>query len=49
MYLVTIAIPLYNAESYIKNTLLSALQQSFKSIEYLIINDQGTDKSIDIV
>nr|WP_321521484.1 glycosyltransferase family 2 protein [uncultured Macellibacteroides sp.] len=49
MYIVTIAIPLYNAESYIKNTLLSAFLQSFKSIEYLIIDDRGTDNSINIV
>lgn len=49
MYEVTIAIPLYNAEKYIEKTLESALSQTFESIEFLIIDDSGTDRSMDIV
>ena len=49
MYKVTIAIPLYNAERYIQETLLSALEQTFESIEILIIDDKSTDGSISIV
>ena len=48
-YEVTIAIPVYNVEKYVERSLLSALNQSFESIEYLIIDDKGTDKSIEIV
>jgi glycosyltransferase involved in cell wall biosynthesis len=47
--LVSIIIPVYNVELYIKNSLLSALNQSFTSIEYIIVDDCGTDKSMDIV
>lgn len=49
MYEVTIVIPIYQVENYIKDTLLQALNQSFNSIEYLIIDDCGTDKSLQIV
>ena len=48
-YEVTIAIPVYNVEKYVEKSILSALNQTFNSIEYLIIDDKGTDRSIDIV
>lgn len=48
-YEVTIAIPIYNAEKYIRPTLDSALAQSFESIEFLILDDCGTDSSMDII
>lgn len=49
MYEVTIAIPIYQVEEFIENTMNSALSQSFKSIEYLIIDDCGKDNSLNIV
>ncbi len=49
MYKVTIAIPVYNSKESIELTLLSALNQTFQSIEYLIIDDKGTDNSIGII
>lgn len=48
-YEVTIAIPVYNVAEYIESSLLSALNQTFQSIEYLIIDDKGQDGSMDIV
>ena len=48
-YEVTIGIPVYNVEKYIRSSLDSALAQTFESIEFLILDDCGTDKSIDIV
>lgn len=48
-YEVTIGIPVYNVEKYIRSTMDSALAQTYDSIEYLILDDCGTDKSIDIV
>ena len=48
-YEVTIGIPVYNVEKYIRQTLDSALAQTFKSIEFLICDDCGTDSSISIV
>lgn len=49
LYEVTIGIPVYNAEKYIRQALDSALAQTFKSIEFLVLDDCGTDKSMEIV
>lgn len=48
-YEVTIGIPVYRAVDYIRQTMESALSQSFPSIEYLIVDDCGEDGSIAIV
>lgn len=49
-YEVTIGIPVYNVEKYIRNSLLSALNQDFEGcIEILVVNDNSSDKSMDIV
>ena len=48
-YEVTIAIPVYNTSEYIEKSLVSALDQTFESIEFLVIDDKGTDNSMDIV
>ncbi len=48
MYEVTLAMPVYNVEQYIHKALLSVLNQSFQSLEFLIIDDCGSDKSMDI-
>jgi glycosyltransferase involved in cell wall biosynthesis len=46
MALITVIIPLYNKEKYIKNTIKSVLRQSFTDFELLLINDGSTDKSV---
>lgn len=46
---VTIAIPLYRAEKYIKECLNSALAQSYSHIDFLVIDDACDDHSVDIV
>lgn len=48
-YEVTIGIPVYNVEKYIRLSMDSALAQTFQSIEILVCDDCGTDASIDIV
>lgn len=48
-YVVTIGIPVYKAVDFIENTIASALNQSFESIEYLVVDDCGNDGSIEIV
>ena len=48
-YDVTIGIPVYNAEKYIRQTMDSVLAQMFPNIEFLICDDCGTDFSIEIV
>ena len=46
---VTIGIPVYKSVNYIEQTLLSALSQTFLSIEFLIIDDCGNDGSVDLI
>ncbi len=48
-YEVTIGIPVYNVEKYIRLTMDSAMAQTFESIEFLILDDCGTDNTMDIV
>ena len=40
-YDVTIGIPVYKAEPYIRKTMESALSQTYPSIEFLIVDDAG--------
>lgn len=47
--LVTIAIPMFNAENYIEKSLCSALAQTYDNIEILIVDDSSTDNSKSIV
>lgn len=48
-YDVTIGIPVYNVEKYIRLTMDSALAQTFQNIEILVLDDCGQDSSMDIV
>lgn len=45
---VSIIIPVYKAEKFIADTLQSALDQTYKNIEILIIDDGSPDRSIEI-
>ncbi|SDX93135.1 Glycosyltransferase involved in cell wall bisynthesis [Lutibacter oricola] len=47
--LVTIGLPVYNAEKFLKHAIMSILNQSFKDFELLIINDGSTDSSLNII
>ena len=47
-YQVSIIIPIYNVQDYIADSLLSALNQTFESIEYILVDDCSADDSIAI-
>lgn len=47
--LVSIVIPVYNSERYLRQTLNSLLAQTYKNIEIIAVNDGSTDKSSDIL
>jgi glycosyltransferase involved in cell wall biosynthesis len=47
--LITIALPVYNVEKYVEQSLCSALDQSYPNLEVLVVDDRGQDKSMDIV
>lgn len=46
---VSIIIPIYNCENYIKRCIESIINQTLKDIEIIIINDGSTDKSREIL
>ena len=46
---VSVIVPLYNQEKYIKRCILSICKQSYNNIEVIIVNDGSTDKSLEIV
>ncbi len=48
-YKVTVAIPIYNVAQFVEKSIRSALDQTFASIEFLLIDDKGTDHSMEIV
>ena len=48
-YDVTIGIPVYRSEAYIRRALESALNQTYPSIEFLLIDDAGGDGSLAIM
>ena len=47
--LVSVIIPLYNAEKYIEETIQSVIDQTYSNWELLVIDDCSTDKSRDLV
>lgn len=46
--LVSIIIPIYNSEMYLRRTLNSIINQTYKNLEIILINDGSTDKTIEI-
>jgi glycosyltransferase involved in cell wall biosynthesis len=46
---VSIIIPVYNTEKYLKECLDSIINQTIKEIEIICINDNSTDKSLEIL
>lgn len=47
--LLTIIIPLYNNGNYIERCILSVINQSYKNIEIVVVDDCSTDNSFDSV
>lgn len=47
--MVTVLMPVYNGERYLRESIESILNQTFKDFEFLIINDGSSDGSRDII
>lgn len=46
---VSLIIPAYNAESYLRYSLNSACKQTFNALEIIVVNDGSTDKTKEII
>ena len=47
--LISVVIPVFNAQEYIENTVDSVINQEYKNWELIIIDDCSTDDSVNIV
>jgi hypothetical protein len=45
---ISIIVPIYNTEKYLERCLQSLINQDYKNIEIILINDGSNDKSISI-
>ena len=46
--MISVIVPIYNAEKYLDKCLLSIVNQTYSDIEIILINDGSTDSSIAI-
>ena len=46
---ISIIIPVYGVENYIKKCIDSILNQTFKDFEIIVVNDETKDSSIEII
>lgn len=46
---VTIVIPTYNGQDYLAETIRSCLKQSYNNVSIIVINDNSTDRTSDVI
>lgn len=46
--LISVIVPVYNVEKYLKKCLESIINQSYKNLEIILVNDGSTDSSLEI-
>ncbi len=48
-YLVSVIVPAYNSEKYIRQCLDSLVRQTLESLEIVVVNDGSTDGTLDVI
>ena len=46
---ISVIVPVYNAESYLQECVDSLLQQTFRDVEFIFVDDGSTDRSVEIL
>lgn len=46
--MISVIIPVYNSEKYLKSTIQSVIEQDYRDIEIILVNDGSTDDSLSI-
>lgn len=47
--LISIIVPVYNAEKFLDQTISTVLDQTYKNWELILVNDKSTDSSVEII
>lgn len=47
--LVSVVVPIYNQEKYLNKSIPSIINQTYKNLDIVLVNDGSTDKSINII
>lgn len=47
--LISIIIPVYNAEKWIGQTIENIIQQTYQNFELILVDDKSTDRSVQII
>lgn len=46
---ISVIVPCYNVEKYIKNLITNLFEQSYKDIEIILVNDGSTDHTTEVL
>lgn len=45
---ISVIVPIYNVEKYLEKSVESIINQTYKNLEIILVNDGSTDRSLEI-